>query len=223
MTKDDGPHGRVMAGHACRCPGNLSFTTRRQSGFHALRMRRPLPEIDMNRLAVALSAALLGSTLGLSCTAEAASRRIVRPNAEGGVPATAAVARDGARGAAVLRGRALRTDGQGSATAVSGAAVRGPNGATAARAGKTTVDADGSAAHRSGYVAQGAKGSLQGSGSATRSADGSVTQSRTTTATSSATGNSATTTESYSTGSGRSRSTACFDASGAGIACPGKP
>ena len=58
-------------------------------------------------------------------------------------------------------------------------------------------------------AAQGDRGTLQSTGAATRSADGSVTQGRTTTATSATTGNSV--------------QTSSFDASGAPMACPARP
>jgi hypothetical protein len=96
-------------------------------------------------------------------------------------------------------------------------------GATAARAGTTTRNADGSASHRGEGAAEGARGSVESTGSATRSADGQVTQGRTTTVTNAATGNSAQTTGSYSSDGGRNRTTACFNSAGASIACPSRP
>ena len=93
-------------------------------------------------------------------------------------------------GGGVLRGRSVTTDGQGHGSVRSGAVVVGPNGATAVRQGQSARNADGSASHSSAMAAQGDRGTLQSTGAATRSADGSVTQGRTTTATSATTGNS---------------------------------
>ncbi|MES1163239.1 MAG: hypothetical protein ABUL50_09275, partial [Rhizobacter sp.] len=156
----------------------------------------------MNRLLslTALGLALVGAGFS-TLSAEAASRRVVHGNADGGVTASAVTARQGASGAAV-RGRAVRTDGQGNATAVSGAAVKGVNGGSAARAGKTTVAADGSATHQSGVAAQSAKGSVESSGSASRDASGNVTQARSSTVTSAATGNTMNTSSAYSKDTG---------------------
>jgi hypothetical protein len=179
------------------------------------------PETTMkaDSLVLALGTTFLVTTLAAG-TADAASRRVVRPNAEGGTTATAITAHAGPNGGKSVRGRGVATDGQGDAKTVSGGAFKGPNGATGARAGTTSRSADGSMTHWSGMTAQGAKGSIQSSGSATRNASGDVTQSRSSTATSAATGDTLKTSESYSSGSGVTRSAACFDASGNSIACP---
>lgn len=119
--------------------------------------------------------------------------------------------------------RVVKTDGAGNAVVATGAAARGPNGASAARAGVTSRSADGAVQHKSGMRAESAKGSVASSGSATRSADGTITQNRTTTATSATSGNSAQSTSSYNKESGRTRTTTCYDAAGATIACPARP
>jgi len=69
----------------------------------------------MNRILsiTTLSLALLGA--GFSAAADAASRRVVHPNDEGGTTATAVTAHRGANGASAVRGRAVKTDGQGNA------------------------------------------------------------------------------------------------------------
>lgn len=177
----------------------------------------------MNRiLSITALALALGGAGFTTFSAEAASRRVVHGNADGGVTASAVTARQGASGVAV-RGRAVRTDGQGNATAVSGGAVKGVNGGSAARAGKTTVAVDGSATHQSGVTAQSAKGSLESSGSATRDAAGNVTQARSSTVTSATTGNTLNTSSSYSKDTGVTRSASCYNAAGASIACPTRP
>ena len=177
----------------------------------------------MNRLLSisALGLALVGAGF-TTLSAEAASRRVVHDNAQGGVTASTVGAKQGANGTAV-RGRAVRTDGQGNATAVSGAAVKGVNGGTAVRAGKTTLAADGSAQHQSGLSAQSAKGSVESSGTASRDAAGNVTQARSSTLTSATTGDTMKTSSSYSKDSGVTRSASCYNASGASIACPTRP
>jgi hypothetical protein len=150
----------------------------------------------------ALGAALLVAGFATTTDAEAASRRIVRPNAAGGTSATAAVVRQGPYGGGIVRGRAVATDGQGNATAVRGGTAHGPNGGTASRAGTNTRSADGSATHQSGMSASGSQGSVQSNGSASRDASGNVTQSRSTSATSSVTGNSVQSSSSYNQDTG---------------------
>lgn len=119
--------------------------------------------------------------------------------------------------------RVVEHGADGSTTARTGAAVVGPHGTAAVRQGQSTRNADGTASHRSAIAAQGDRGTLQSSGTATRSADGSVTQGRTTTATSAATGNSVQASSTYNPDTGRTRSASCFDASGAPMACPARP
>lgn len=166
------------------------------------------------------TAASLGLLLAATDASAFASGRFAHPNAAGGVTAGKFRAGQGPNSGAYARGRALATDGAGNGAFASGRAFRGPNGGRGARIGGTTWGADGSVNHASGFRASGARGSVQSSGSATRSADGDVHQNRTTTATSSATGNTRTTTESYSKDAGLSRSTTCTDAAGNAITCP---
>lgn len=191
--------------------------------------RHPMGGVTSNNLEIpmktrslilALGATLLAAAVTAG-TADAASRRVVRPNAAGGTTATAITAHEGPNGGKYVRGRGLATDGQGDARYVSGGAFKGPDGATGGRAGTTSRSADGSMTHQSGMTAQGARGSVQSSGSATRDASGNVSQSRTSTATSAATGDTIKTSESYTSGSGVTRSASCFDAGGNSIACPG--
>ena len=140
----------------------------------------------------ALTLALVGA--GFTATAaEAASRRVVDPNPQGGVTATTV------------------------------AAHRGANGATALRAGKTATAADGTMHHASAIRAQSAKGSVQSSGSSSRDAAGDLTQARSSTITSAATGDTMKTSSSYSKDTGRTRSASCYDANGGNIACPTHP
>jgi hypothetical protein len=139
--------------------------------------------------------------------ASARSRHTVEHNADVSTTARTGVVRAAPGGGGVLRGRT----------------VVGPNGATAVRQGQSARNADGTASHSSAMAAQGDRGTLQSTGAATRSADGSVTQGRTTTATSASTGNSVQTSSSYNTDTGRTRSASCFDASGAPMACPARP
>lgn len=166
-----------------------------------------------------LGAALLVAGFATTTDAEAASRRVVRPNLAGGTTATAAVVRQGPYGGGIVRGRAVATDGQGNATTVRGGTARGPNGGTASRTGTNTRNADGSATHQSSLSASGSQGSVQSSGSASRDASGNVTQSRSTSATNAATGNSVQSSSSYNQDTGLTRSATCYNASGAVIAC----
>lgn len=173
----------------------------------------------------ALTALGLGAVLALATPteAQARTRHSVLHNADGSTTARTGVARSGPNGASVLRGRTVSTDGQGNGSVTRrGAAVSAQSG-TAVRQGSTTRNADGSASHTGTVSAQNAQGSLQSSGGAARSVDGTVTQARSTTATSAATGNSVQTQSSYSKDSGLSRSATCYDASGTAMACPARP
>lgn len=163
-------------------------------------------------------AALLGAALVAAAPAQAGRVRNSHANAEGGTTRSVVAARGG-EAASAVRGHRLVTDGQGNARRRSAAAGETAGGGRWQRAGETTRQADGSAAHRSAFSASGPRGTVQSSGSATRSADGHVEQSRSTTATSATTGNSRTSTTRYDSDSGLSRSATCFDASGASIPC----
>ena len=152
----------------------------------------PTPPAPVASYRAMLMAALaVGALLLLAASdASARSRHTVEHNADGSTTARTPVVRAAPGGGGVLRGRSVNTDGQGHGSVRSGAAVVGPNGATAVRQGQSARNADGSASHSSAMAAQGDRGTLQSTGAATRSADGSVTQGRTTTATSATTGNS---------------------------------
>lgn len=89
-------------------------------------MKHALP---LTALSTALCVALLVAGVATPSDADAASRRVVRPNAAGGTTATTAVARRSAHGASVVRGRAVATDSQGNATAVSGMSASGAGAA----------------------------------------------------------------------------------------------
>lgn len=185
----------------------------------------PTPPVSVaTHRAVLLAALAVAAMLLLTASdASAHSRHTVEHNADGSATARSGVVRAAPGGGGVLRGRSVTTDGQGHGSVRSGAAVAGPNGATAVRQGQSARNADGSASHSSAMAAQGDRGTLQSTGAATRSADGSVTQGRTTTATSANTGNSVQTSSSYNPDTGRTRSASCFDASGAPMACPARP
>ena len=185
----------------------------------------PTPPAPVASYRAMLMAALaVGALLLLAASdASARSRHTVEHNADGSTTDRTGVVRAAPGGGGVLRGRSVITDGQGHGSVRSGAAVVGPNGATAVRQGQSARNADGSASQSSAMAAQGDRGTLQSTGAATRSADGSVTQGRTTTATRAATGNSVQTSSSYNADIGRTRSASCFDASGAPMACPARP
>lgn len=150
-------------------------------------MKRILSLSTLSTVSV-LSAALLAAGL-TPIDADAASRRVVRPNAAGGT------------------------------TTAGAGAWHGPYGGYSARAGSTSVNPDGSASHRSGFSAVSGRGTVQSTGSATRDASGQVQQSRSTVATSAVTGNSVHSSTSYGTGSGITHTATCYSASGAVIAC----
>ncbi len=166
----------------------------------------------------ALAATVLASGF-TTVNAEAAMRRVVRPNAAGGVTANTLVGHHGPYGGGVLRGRSVSTDGQGNASITSRGVARGPDGGIGRRSGSSTVNANGSASHQGSFSGSNARGSISSSGTATRDAAGNASQSRSTTATNAATGNSIQTSTSYNSGSGMTRTATCYDASGAVISC----
>ena len=185
----------------------------------------PTPTAPVATCRAMLLAALTVAVLLLLAASDASarSRHTVEHNADGSTTARTGVVRAAPGGGGVLRGRSVTTDGQGHGSVRSGAAVAGPQGAMAVRQGESARNADGTASHSSAMAAHGDRGTLQSTGAATRSADGSVTQGRTTTATSAATGNSVQISSSYNADTGRTRSASCFDASGAPMACPARP
>jgi hypothetical protein len=166
------------------------------------------------------------ATLGLLLAATDASAftagRTVRANGEGGYTAGKFRAGQGPNGGGFVHGHRITTDGQGDVTSARGTAFRGPNGGSGTRYGRNTVNADGSASHESGFQGSNARGSIQSSGAATRSSDGTWEQGRTTSATRAATGNSVNVNESYSKETGLTRNVTCSDAAGNTIPCPSR-
>lgn len=172
------------------------------------------------KLLVAASA--IGLLFAAADASAFGSGRILRGNAEGGFTAGKFRANQGPNGGGYVHGRRTTTDGNGDVTTSRGTAFRGPNGGSGTRYGSNTVNADGNASHQSGLSASGERGSVETSGSASRSADGTVQQSRNTTLTNASTGNTMNVSESYSKGSGVTRSASCSDASGNAIPCPSR-
>jgi hypothetical protein len=171
-------------------------------------------------LTTALTCALLAT--GFATPTEAASRHAVRTHADGGTTAAKTITRQGPQGGTRVRNRSTTADGQGNASTAGGASTTGPNGATAVRSGRASRSADGSAQRSGEFAASGAKGSVQTSGSSSKTADGAVNASRNTTATSATTGNSVQSTASYNQATGVTRSTTCYDAAGAAMSCPSR-
>ncbi|MBP6894649.1 MAG: hypothetical protein KBC94_09520 [Pseudacidovorax sp.] len=167
-----------------------------------------------------LAALLVASSLLAAVpAAHAEGRRVVRPNAAGGTTATRLAGRQGPEGGRFGAARGVATDGQGNVVAGSASRLHGPAGGLAQRAGRTQVHADGSAQHQGTLSASNARGSLQSTGNATCSADGTVEASRSSSATQATTGNSVQRSTQYSSSTGLTHSATCFDASGATIAC----
>lgn len=166
----------------------------------------------------ALAALVVGATF--TAGAEAAGHFRAHGghrNAAGGYSGGTVAGARGPNGGGYLRGHRLTTDGNGNGTFKSGAAVRGPNGGEARRAGETTYGADGSVSHQSGFSASGSRGSVDSSGSASRTVDGAAFN-RDTNATG-ANGNSYSGTTSYSKDTGLVHSGTCTDAAGNVIPC----
>ena len=136
----------------------------------------PTPTAPVATCRAMLLAALAAAVLLLLAASDASarSRHTVEHNADGSTTDRTGVVRAAPGGGGVLRGRSVTTDGQGHGSVRSGAAVVGPNGATAVRQGQSARNADDSASHSSAMAAQGDRGTLQSTGAATRSADGSV-------------------------------------------------
>jgi hypothetical protein len=176
--------------------------------------------LSVTALSAALTCTLLAA--GFATPAEAASRNVARTHADGGATATKSVTRQGPQGGTRVRNRSTIADGQGNASTMGSASTTGPNGATAVRSGQASRSADGSAQRSGTFSASGTKGSVESSGSSSKTADGTVNASRNTSATSAATGNSVQSTASYNQATGVTRSTTCYDASGAIMSCPSR-
>jgi hypothetical protein len=215
---------------ACR---HAWFTSCGHSGVTALQYGRNLKSLHRSTptfkeftmkttlSATALTCALLASGF-VAPAAEAASRHVVRTHADGGATVSKAITRQGPQGGTRVRNRSTTADGQGNASTAGSVSTTGPNGATAVRNGQASRSADGSAERSGSFAATGAKGSVESSGSSSKTADGSVNASRNTTATSAATGNSVQSTASYNQATGVTRSTTCYDAAGTAMSCPSR-
>jgi hypothetical protein len=202
---------------ALQCGRNLKTLHRSTSTFKEFTMKTML---SATALTTALTCTLLAA--GFATPAEAASRHVVRTHADGSATATRAVTREGPQGGTRVRNRSTTADGQGNASTAGSASTTGPNGATAVRTGQASRSADGSAQRSGNFAATGAKGSVESSGSSSKTAAGAVNASRNTTATSAATGNSVQSTASYNQATGVTRSTTCYDAAGAAMSCPSR-
>lgn len=177
----------------------------------------------MNTVLSATALAFAVMAAGFAATdADAAGQRVVRANAGGGATANTAITRQGPQGGTRVRNRATSTDGQGNASTAGSNTTTGPRGATAVRSGQASRSADGSAQRAGSFAASGAKGTVNSSGSSSRSADGTVTAERSSNLTGAATGNSVQTNATYNPTTGVTRNTSCYDAAGASMSCPSR-
>ena len=127
----------------------------------------------------------------------------------------------GPNGGAFVRGRGHYQDSNGTLYLRRGGAVRTPNGGYAGRSSSTVANPDGSLTHRGALHADGPQGTVDSSGSFNRATDGTWTGSQSTTATSKTSGSSFHGSTTIDPATGKPvHSGACYDASGAQIACP---